>query len=153
MPKACLKLIDWNRVKLAPILKSISYLAKTASARSLSGLESFLVQAEVISYLVSALKWALLTIILGLTSLHRSITSNAMASPSLSQSSHSISTSACAAYLWIFLTMSLYLSTTYFSKGTLNSYLMSVFFQSLHLLGNLYSLMWPQTEVTIICMK
>ena len=56
MPKACLKLIDWNRVKLAPILKSISYLAKTASAISLSGLESFLVQAEVISYLVSALK-------------------------------------------------------------------------------------------------
>lgn len=145
--------MDWNRVKLAPILKSISYLANTASATSLSGLDNFLVQAAFMSYLVSALKWALLTIMLGLTYLHRSITSNAIASPSLSQSSHNMSTSAVAACFYMFLTISLCFSTTYFSSGTLNSYRMSVFFQSLHLLGNRYSLMCPHTDVTIMLMK
>ncbi len=105
------------------------------------------------SCLVRALKWALLIIILGLTYLTKSMTSNAMASPSRSQSSQSISTSACAAYFYMLRTISACLSTTYFSRGTLKSIFMSVFFQSLHFLGNLYSLMCPHTEVTIMLEK
>ena len=103
--------------------------------------------------MVKALKWALLIIMFGLTYLHKSITSNAIASPSLSQSSHRMTTSAFRTCFYIFFTMSFYFSTTYLSKGTLNSCFISVFFQSLHLLGNLYSLMCPHTDVTIILIK
>lgn len=138
---------------MAPILKSISYLANTASAKFLSGSVSFFVQAELISYLVKALKCALFTIMNGFTYLTKSITSKAIASPSLSQSNHNIRTSAWAAYFWIFFTISYCLSTTYFSRGTLKSIFISVFFQSLHFFGNLYSFMWPQTEVTIMLAK
>ena len=131
-----LKLRVQNLVNDAPILRSISCLVLTASASLLSGGVK-VSMARQMSVSVTAEKWALNISMSFFTPQTTSTTSKAIASPSLSQSSHRISRSASLATYLRFLATIFEFSVISYSSSMLNKVWQSVDCHYLHESGNL----------------